>query len=420
MFCLIIGLRIAARLHAKQARRLIATVALTLSALTAQAAAPNAPFTPADDATVLQRVPTQTDPRVRRFEQLAEQQRRAPNNRELAVRLARTYIDYGRSTGDARFLGRAMAPIEPWMHTQPTPVDVLIVHATILQSRHQFDAARNELKAALKRAPGNAQGWLTLATVNMVQGRFVEARDNCVHAANTGGNYLAIVCNGDLLSLTGHADKAYALLGLIERGGPQIPADVSAYVQGLMADAAQRLGRRDAAEAHYKQGLQLTPGDNFLLADYADFLLDDQRYQDVIALLKPYTDSDTSFLRLVYAEAGLDPAGARDDIQAMAERFAAMDTRGSHLYRREQAGFVLHLLNQPGRALALAQKNWQVQRAPKDVRILLETALAAHRPRAAQPALDFIKRTGLQGPIVTRLAQQARQALANATAGDAS
>lgn len=389
-------------------------------ALVGQARDRGTPYTPARDDTVLQHVPTVTDPRVRQFQKLAQQWRQNPHNRQLAIRLAKAYIDYGRSTGDARFLGRALAPIDPWLDDQPIPVDILIVHATILQSRHQFDAARRELAAALKRTPGNAQGWLTLATVNIVQGDFGRARKNCVQAANTGGRYLAIVCNGALLSLTGHAGRAYKLMSLIAQGGPQIPTDVSAYVQGLLADTALRLGQRDAAEAHYKQGLQLSPGDNFLLADYADFLLDDERYDDVIQLLKPYTDSDTSFLRLVYAEVGLDKPQADDDIQAMADRFKAMDTRGSHLYRREQAGFVLDLQHKPQRALQLAQENWQVQRAPKDVRGLLETALGAQQPRAAQPALDFIQRTGLQGPTVKRLAEQARQAIAKRPTKDAS
>jgi len=386
--------------------------ALLLVGMSPIAVASIAPYTPASDDTVLQHVPTTTDPRVRQFEQLATQARRTPADRSLAITLSQAYIDYGRSTGDARFLGRALAPIEPWLDDTPVPADVLIVHATILQSRHQFDAARTELKTALQALPGNAQAWLTLATVDMVQGRFADARSDCVHATNTGGTYLAALCNGGLLSLTGHADKAYSLLGFVEQGGPQIPIEVSAYVQGLLADAALRLGKRDAAGTHFQRGLQLTPGDNFLLADYADFLLDDKRYADVIELLAPYTDSDTSFLRLVYARAALAKPGAVADIQAMADRFAAMDARGSHLYRREQAAFVLYMRNQPDHALTLAQENWQVQRAPQDVRVLLETSLAAGKPDAAQPALDFIQRSGLQDPIIDRLANKARKALA--------
>ena len=354
-----------------------------------RAAAIGEPYVPAHDDTVLQRVPATSDPRVRRFERLAASLKRQPDDRSLALRLSRAYIDYARSTGDARFLGRALIPIQRWREAQPMPVDVMIVHATVLQSRHQFDAARTELEQALARAPGNAQGWLTLATVDMVQGRFADARAHCVHTANTGGQYLAIVCNGELLSLTGHADRAYRLLQLIQYGGPQVPVDVRAYVEGLLAEAAARTERPALAGKHYRRALQYAPGDNFLLADYGDFLLDQNRPADALALVKGDTASDTSFLRLVLAKAALERPDTAKAIRTMAARFNAMAARDSHVYRREQARFVLELQHDPERALKLAQQNWTVQRAPKDVRIFLAAALAAGRPAAARPGARF-------------------------------
>ena len=42
------------------------------------------------------------------------------------------------------------------------------------------------------------------------------------------------------------------------------------------------------------------------------------------------------------------------------------------------SGFALHLEHDPQSALDLAQRNWQLQRAPWDARVLLEAALAAN------------------------------------------
>ena len=371
-------------------------------------------YTPTRDAAVLAHVPTTTDPRVRAFEQLAREHEDHPRERTRALALSRAYIDYERHTGDARFLGRAMAPIQPWLASASPPSDVQLVYATILQSRHQFAQARTTLKTLLKTDPDNAQAWLTLATVDMVQGRFARARQDCVHAANTGGQSLALVCNGDLLTLTGQADKAYRLLELLNSESTALPADTGAYIQGLLADAALRQNKRDLAESHFKRGLALSPGDNFLLADYGDFLLDEHRYADVIDRLAPYSDSDTSFLRLVQARVAQDAPNAAASVAAMRQRFAAMDARGSHLYRREQASFVLHVLNAPERALALAKDNWQVQRAPQDARIFLEAALAAGTPHIAAPVIAFLDRSGLNDPIIDALARQATAAPAGA------
>lgn len=379
------------------------TLALTFFAADSWAEDHRTPYVPASADTVLQRVPASSDPRVRRFDQLRAEARRHPKDMPRALKLADAYIGYGRSTGDARYLGRAQAVIDPWMQQKPVPVPIALTHATILQSRHFFKESRAELKSILARDPGNVQAWLTLATVAMVQGDYPTANDSCVHLANAGGDFYGQLCAAQLRALTGHAQQAYMLLSLIAQPGPNAPVTVRAYVEGLLADTAKRLGNNDVAEAHFKAALQLTPGDNFLLADYGDFLLDRGRPREVIALLKDYTESDTSFLRLVYAEAALGSPHVQRDINEMQARFAAMDRRGSHVYRREEAGFALHLRHDPAGALKLAEQNWTVQRAPEDMRIYLEAVIAAGQPQAAQPVLDLLAESHLQDPPVNRL-----------------
>jgi Tfp pilus assembly protein PilF len=379
-------------------------------------AAQNVPYVPASADVVLQRVPPSTDPRVRQFDLLRRDSSRHPHDVGKAVTLAHAYIDYGRATGDARFLGRAMAVIEPWMKEPTPPIPVLLVHATIQQSRHFFQASREELDVILKRAPDSVQAWLTLATVAMVQGDEVLANNACVHVANTGGDLMGLVCTASLRSLTGQAKQAYALLSLVEDPGPTAPPAIKAWIGGLQADTAARMGEADKAEVHFRQALQWAPEDNFLLADYADFLLDQNRPNEVIKLLAGQTQSDTSFLRLVMAETMLGQPNAASDAAQMSARFAAMDERGSHVYRREQARFVLHVGNNPQAALKLAQQNWTVQREPADVRILLEAALAARRPEAAQPVLDFLARTHLSDVVIDPLAAEARAQLTSSPA----
>lgn len=395
-------------------RRLLRCLGVLLLALTAAAPAwaeHRAPYIPASADVVLERVPATSDPRVRRFEQLRAQLSREPANQGRALELADAYIDYARSTGDARYLGRALAVIEPWLQRNPVPAPVLLTHATILQSRHLFQDARSELQSVLARDPGNAQAWLTLATVALVQGDYAAANDSCVHLAQVSGNFMGMLCTAQLRSIDGHARQAYALLGFIEDPGPEAPATIKAYIEGLMADTAMHLGKPSEAEAHFKAALQWTPGDNFLLADYADFLLDQNRPRDVIAQVKDYTQSDTSFLRIVMAEAPLHSPRTSADIAQMQARFASMAQRGSRVFQREQAIFELHLLHDTARALELAQENWVVQRSPQDMRIFLEAALAAGKPEAARPVLDLIRRSRLQDPAIGRLVAQASTAL---------
>lgn len=370
------------------------------------------PYLPARDDVVLQTVASITDPRVRAFATLRTALNQDPNDATRAVKLSEAYLDYGRGTGDARYLGRAEAILEPWLARPAAPIPVLLAHATILQSRHDFAEARAQLLGVLARDNDNAQAWLTLATVAQVQGDMRASRRACAHLLTSSDPLLPGACLSSLNAVTGHAENAYRVLTVLLPQAKVEPVAVQSWIHGILADAAKYLGDTAAAEAHFRLALQLAPADNFLLADYGDFLLDQQRPRDALVLLGNDSQSDTSFLRQVYAEVALGLPQAASDTQQMADRFAALETRGTRTYRREQAGFELYLRHDPQRALELAQQNWSIQRAPEDMRILLEAALAAGKPEAAQSALDEISATGLQYPVVLRLAAQVKSKLA--------
>ena len=370
----------------------------------------DAPYIPANDSVVLQLVPPRTDPRVRQFDQLRSDFSAHPQDATKAVLLATAYVDYGRSTGDARYLGRAMAVIQSFMALPTPPVPVMLIHATIQQSRHFFQASRDELTQILKRDPGNVQALLTLATVAMVQGDHALANRLCVDLTNNAGNFMGMICSASLRSLSGQGAQADALFSYVENPGPKAPPAIPAWIEGLMADNAARMGLADQADAHFKKALQLTPGDNFLLADYGEFLIDHVRAKEAIDLVGGDTQSDTSFLVLVTAEKALGLPKAKADMTEMDARFRSMDQRGDHVFMREEASYLLHVEHDPKAALDLAMQNWRVQRAPKDVRVYLEAALATNDPAAAKPALDFIDSTHLKDVTIDPLVAQLRAA----------
>lgn len=369
---------------------------------------------PPRDDIVLQTVASISDPRVRAFATLRTALNQNSNDVPRAVKLSEAYLDYGRDTGDARYLGRAEAVIAPWLARSPAPIPALLVHATILQSRHYFAEARAQLHGILERDNDNAQAWLTLATVAQVQGDMRAARLACAHLLNSSDPLMPGACLSSLNAVTGNADNAYRVLTALWPQARAEPVAVQSWIQGILADTAKYLGDEVAADRHFQLALQLAPEDNFLLADYGDFLLDQKRPQEALDLLKNESQSDTSFLRQVYAEVALGVPQAAADTQQMATRFAALEIRGTRTYRREQAGFELYLQHDPQRALQLAQQNWTIQRAPEDMRVFLEAALAAGKPEAAQPVLDELALTHLQYPIIVSLAAQARARMASA------
>jgi tetratricopeptide (TPR) repeat protein len=370
-----------------------------------------APFVPQSDAESLQQVPSISDPAVAQIRRLQAARDAAPQDLSSALALANAYVDYSRQVGDAHYAGYAEAVIAPWMKSMPRPVDVLVTQATILQYRHQFDAARGLLQEVLRRDPRQGQAWLTLATLDMVQGDYSAASHDCAQVAGNAGVEWALACGGSLRSYIGQGTQSLAMLRQAEAAGIKAAAGYQAWVQGLIAETAERLGDWPLAEQHYRHALQLLPRDNFLLVAYADFLLDRGRPAEVLPLLATQSQSDTAFLRLALAQAALGSPDAGRYTWIMAARFEALTLRGSDFFGREQARFALQLQHDPATALDMATRNWQQQRAPLDSRVLLEAALAADQPQAAAAALEFLQKTHLQDATVTPLVAQLRERL---------
>jgi Tfp pilus assembly protein PilF len=370
-----------------------------------------APFTPTADDAVLQDVPSASDPAVRQMRMLRGQLDADAGSLVIAQQLAQAYIDYGRQIGDAHYSGYAEAVLAPWLLQASPPAAVSVEYATILQYRHQFAESRRELKRALDSDAHNTQAWLTLATLDMVQGDYDTASRDCSQLAASGGYILGIACTGNLRSYIGQAQQSLQLLEQIDGQAKALPAAFRSWIQGMLAETAERLGDWPQAETHYRKALALTPEDNFLLVAYADFLLDRARPAEVLTLLAGSSQSDTAFLRLALAKAALQSPDLPLYTWIMGARFAALTQRGSDYFGREQVRFALYLQHDPQAALDMAKRNWEVQRAPWDARVFLEAAEAAGQARAAAPALAFLRKTKLQDPVIESVARRVEAGL---------
>jgi Tfp pilus assembly protein PilF len=168
------------------------------------------------------------------------------------------------------------------------------------------------------------------------------------------------------------------------------------WVATLLGEMAARLGRHDAAEAHYREALALDAADSYLLGAYADFLLDRGRAPDAIALLKDKTEADALLLRYAIA---LKTAGRPDAARATAElaaRFDAAMRRRDNVHQREQARFELALRGDMAAAVRLAKQNWAVQKEPADLRILAQAALASGDREAQALVRAWLKSSRLE------------------------
>ena len=367
--------------------RLLAFFAAALLSAACQTRALAGPYIPSSDSAVLAELPAGT----RRADVSAR--RLALGRLDVAIPLAQFYIQQSRVRGDLRYLGYADAVLTPW-EKQSSPVpDVLVLQATLQQSRHEFTASLATLDRALTARPDDAQGLLIRATVLRVLGRYPEAGAACGQFARLVEARLGALCVQSLRGLNGHLESAYGVLMQVSSQG--WPNSEKSWLYSELGEMAVRLGLDADAQRWYQQDLDLVPTDFYVRAAYADLLLRRGRPGEALMLLQGHESFEPLLLRIAIAQRQLhDPRQAESSARLRAV-FAAETQRGEAVHRREQARFLLEVEDQPALSLAAAIENWAVQREPDDVLVLVNAAKAAGNPAAAEPALDFVRTHGL-------------------------
>jgi len=377
--------------------------ALTLGLICGAAHA--APYVPKDDAQILERLPVRPgDPIARQLRRLRAALATDPRNLGTALELAERYFELAGAEGDPRYVGYAQAALGPWWNVPDPPLEARVMRAILKQYSHDFSGAMRDLEAATREDPSDALAWSWRAAIDMVEADYAAARADCEVLKRIAGELDAVGCVTHLDATTGKAAAAYRVLSGVLARNPATSPEVKVWVLTRLAEMSLRQRNTRQAEEHFRAALALGVRDQFLLGAWADFLLDRGRPAEVVPLLREWVRSDILLLRLALAEKALDAKEAKEHIRALKERFQAAALRGDKLHQQEEARFNLYLLGDKEKALALARENWKLQREPRDARVLLEAALAEKNPAAAQPALEWLERSGHEDPYLRGLA----------------
>lgn len=366
-----------------------------------------AAYIPASEQTVVAVLPSYLQTHstaIRGFKRILEQD---PYALEASTGLARLYIELGRSEADPRYYGYAETVLQPWWAEANPPSEVLLLRATLRQHQHDYAAALQDLKQLLRVQPHSSQGWLTLAVVQWVQGDYAAARQSCNALLTQVSIGYGSLCLSQVLSFTGEAERAYALQASLLPSLKQDSIELQQWVATNLAEIAWRRGQLPLAEQHFQQALSLKRRDNYLLRVYSDFLLSEQRPQEVLKLLQDKASDDALLLRLALAsQQAQQTEQTKVYRQQLEARYEAARLRQSSLHRRDEALYLLSFAGDPKQALALAQANWAEQKEAEDTLLLLRAALASQDWVTARKVQAWLAQTKQQDArLATFLAQ---------------
>jgi len=390
---------------ARRAANRLARAAALLLLLGTAGVALAAPRVPTSDDEVVEKLPVIAgwlDAQRKLRRELAQR----PGDEATAIEAATTYLDLARSQGDARYAGQAVAALQAWEATPiaQTPPAVLVMRATVAQFLHDFDGAETLLKAALARRPADPQGWITLATVLRVRGRYDESDAACRALGRVGPALYGVACLAENAGLRGnHAAARDALRGLLAdpalAGAPQ--AGTRQWLWTSIAEIEELAGRPAEADAAYRKALAAERSGYLLLA-YSDFLQRAGRSREIPSLLAKEARSDAVLLRLAIAhtQAGKPqaPRAVVSEAEELRERFeaAALRPGTTAQHAREEAMFALDVQGDAKRAVELARLNLRLQREPIDLLVFARAASAAGDAAARDEARALMHEIGLK------------------------
>lgn len=307
-------------------------------------------------------------------------------------------ITQGRASGDPRYLGYAQTLVNRWPEEQMTD-RLRVLRATLHQSLHQFDSARTDLERVISSSSDRQQriqARLTLANLELVQGRYKEAERHCQALKSAYPGLIAQSCLASVQARTADPETAYRnLASQLADSINRQPADSTSrlWTEGTLGDIAAQAGLPEA-KVHWQRVVKATPDDLYVRAQLADWHLGKGHFEQVLTLTRGFEAVDTLAVIRAIAMERVGHPGSSELNSRLRQRFEEARWRGALLHARDVARFELDIENQPQEALRLAIENWESQREPLDTRLLLRSALAANDTVQYQRVRDWLKEQG--------------------------
>jgi tetratricopeptide (TPR) repeat protein len=283
------------------------------------------------------------------------------------------------------------------------------LRSEIKRADHAFGSALADLRAYLKHRPRDAQAHLETATLLVTMGNPKAAEPHCAALRGLQATLPAALCDAQTMGVTGKSKDAAHKLESALVNHRHATNEVRGWGYTLLGELHARTNAVDGARRAFTLALLLLPRNEYARIAYADFLLAQDEPQAVMNLYPEPIETlhEAERVRVAIAALKLGRADAaliaRSALTAL-QTAAKSEPRG---HVREEAMFALHVQNDPKQAVALALRNWAIQREPIDAEILWLAGSRAGDTHAMRIAQRWYDDTGFERTVATPLARGA-------------
>jgi hypothetical protein len=341
--------------------------------------------------------------------------RRDPKDMSLAIRYARTAFQVGLNEGDLRWFGAAKAAMLPWWNAPSLSVDGHFVRGLVRQGFHDFAGGLADFNAAIALDGQRSAFWSWRFVIHLLVSDMDAARQDCSTLRQRFGAGEGQACEAVLMYRTGRAAEGAALLEQAVKRAEFQDSGSQDWLRFHLGEAWRAAGQPARAIAVWEPHLARQPRAHAVRLALVELLNEQRRFADAKRLAvgpnPKATPSDALLVQQLLASQGLGDGDTPRLAALVDQRFASQSERGEALIERPRMIYLIRHGHDVAAGLALAVANWTTQNEPPDAVLLAEAAIKRGQPKAAEPVLDWMARTGYTEPALAALAQQLKAAL---------
>ena len=201
--------------------------------------------------------------------ELEEMKRAATMNSEALLPYIEALVEAGAASGNERYYFDA----EQAMQAAPAGLQstFALPRAKVLQHRHDFRAAEQELEPVLRLNPRDTRARLLRAQIRIHLRDSQGAMQDCVALTPLTDIVTSSICIAQARALRGDLEQSYALVTTALQSQQGTP-DIRSWGAGVAAEIAAQRGDAQKAEYWYRTAFELNPTTHFPRVAYAGWL----------------------------------------------------------------------------------------------------------------------------------------------------
>ncbi len=305
-----------------------------------------------------------------------------PESLTASLNLVEAYFNYAKLPGNSRYYDYAQATLEKisdnknsnnLTQNQAIIERILISKANLLQQRHEFSNAIEQLKKIPQSSAYSTQSLLIQSRIFLITKEISQAQQACQKLLGKSQLTLAQLCLIEIQIATDKSKQALTMLQPHLKNKDLYSQEIQQWLYQLSGNASQQVNDYQNAEKWFSKNLSRAPVSQWLA--WSEAAIKNKQATKVYQKITELTEinaalEDSLLLRLAHAEKILFKEQKNQWRSVVQQRIHLRQLRQDEQHASDLAYYYVYIQNDAEKALYWAELNWQSAKEPNDEKLL--------------------------------------------------